>query len=395
MFPFLERVEGLHFEEQASIGMRNMVKVAMMYGVFTAIYVAFAIWKKLYRVVGLILIVFWFLGSSLVLLLIFSGDDSYTNTLLSNENVVSSRNSCEELETVDLAKSCTIIIERDDGGHGSGFSVHPGYAITNKHVIEDAGELKTWIDGKEVIISLWNYSPNYDVAIVKIPEEIGTCKWFESSKLLTAENLYAVGWPNSSYGESTITKGIYSRINKFEDGLEFVQTDAPINPGNSGGPLLNKCGVVGINTLKESWSVNDVPLEGLGNALASSLLIPLVDELIEGGGEVDIPKSDVVYQSSNSIVPNNSPTISEAELANHLNGLRNALNSWKGSDGLYPQEDLDKLRDSLTRQIQFSETLLSRISGGRTPSQDDLFMWDSIVKMSYEASVIAARLNSY
>lgn len=46
------------------------------------------------------------------------------------------------------------------------------------------------------------------------------------------------------------------------------------------------------------------------------------------------------------------------------------------------------------RQIAFCETLLGRLSDGKRPTQDDLFMWDSVVKMSYESKALADRLNS-
>lgn len=391
MIPFLTTADNLPFEDAARIGEANLWRIVFLYALFTLIFLFVSFLRKFFRGVAIVLVIFWIMGTSLVYF-INSSDDVGVNEA-SRGNVISDRSSCKEEDAVDLAKQCTILIVRNDGGHGSGFSITPGYAVTNKHVIEGASKLTTWIDGEKDLI-MWNYSPTYDVAVVKLPVELPSCKWFDSSRMQTAENLYAVGWPNSPAGDSTVTKGIYSRINKFEDGLEFIQTDAPINPGNSGGPLVNKCGVVGINTLKESWSSNDIPLEGLGNALSSSSLVSLVDQLIKEGGNSDIPKSQTTYQSIDPNVPDNTTVINEVDVIEHLARIRAALNSWRNTDGRYSQEDLNKLRDLFIRQIQFSETLLSRIQGGKRPSQDDLFMWDSIVKMSYESAAIAQRLNS-
>ncbi|MEK7106192.1 MAG: hypothetical protein AAB895_02435, partial [Patescibacteria group bacterium] len=63
-------------------------------------------------------------------------------------------------------------------------------------------------------------------------------------------------------------------------------------------------------------------------------------------------------------------------------------------NGRYPKQDIDAQMDSFNRQKSFCETLVSRLSDGRRPTRDDLFMWDSVVKMSYETAAITGRLNS-
>jgi S1-C subfamily serine protease len=282
---------------------------------------------------------------------------------------------------------------RNDGGHGSGFSISKNFLVTNKHVIEGANKLTTFIDGEKDLM-LWNYSPTFDVAILKLPVEIPPCKWFDSSQLGLAEQLYTVGWPNQPFGDSTITAGIYSRTNVFDGGLEFIQTDAPINPGNSGGPLVNKYGVVGMNTLKEVWSGENIPLEGLGNALSSKFLIPVVDLLIrEGKITSSFPKTSSYYASQDNVpAPKITPALNLNEINQYLADLRVVKTSWEGC-GNCSKEDLDRLIDSFNRQIAFCETLTQRLSDGRTPTQDDLNLWDAVVKMSYESSMIAQKLN--
>lgn len=303
---------------------------------------------------------------------------------------------CSKDQTIEKAKLCTVIIQRDDGGHGTGFSVKQGYVVTNKHVIEGAKSLTTWINGQKEL-KVWNYSPTFDIAILKSPVDIPTCSWYDSKNLKVTEPLYAVGWPVYSSGEATVTQGIYSRLNTFTDGPEFVQTDAAINPGNSGGPLLNACGVVGINTLKDFWTDERLPrpLEGLGNALSSNMLIPLVENLIKEGKEnTSIPQSTAYVRSSSPDVPRSSPTLDISEIQRYLAHLREAKRSWEPMPSGLPKELWDQLIDSFTRQILFCETLLQRLEGGKRPSQDDLYMWDAVVKMSYESSALAKRLNS-
>lgn len=302
---------------------------------------------------------------------------------------------CNADDTLSKVKTCTMIVQRDDGGHGSAFSVNPGYLITNKHVIEGAKKLVTWINGEKEL-KVWNYSPTLDIAILKLPVDVPTCDWFDSSKLTVAETLYAVGWPVYSTGESTVTKGIYSRLNRFDGGVEFIQTDAAINPGNSGGPLVNACGVVGINTLKDSWSQEQLPrpLEGLGNALSSRILMPLVEELVSKGKIADIPKSAVVYEKSNPNVPINTPVLDLNQIRDYLGKLYAWKNSWQTVYGRLSKDKLDALMDLFNRQIAFCEMLVSRLSPNRSATRDDIFMWDAVVKMSYESASIAQYLNS-
>lgn len=302
---------------------------------------------------------------------------------------------CKTEETLARVKACTFIVQRDDGGHGSAFSVNQGYLITNKHVIEGAKKLVTWISGDKEL-KVWNYSPTLDIAILKLPVDVSTCDWFDSSKLTVAETLYAIGWPVYSTGESTVTKGIYSRLNRFDGGVEFIQTDAAINPGNSGGPLVNACGVVGINTLKDSWSQEQLPrpLEGMGNALSSRILSPLVDDLIKKGQLSEIPQSAIVYAKTNPNVPTNTPILDVNEIRDYLGKLYSWKNSWQTAYGRLPKDKLDALMDLFNRQISFCETLVSRLSPNRSATRDDIFMWDAVVKMSYESASTAQYLNS-
>lgn len=327
-----------------------------------------------------------------LILIVFFWDTDIPST-----NEPGSTNKCSVENTLKKAKACTFVVMRDDGGHGSGFSVSPGYLVTNKHVIEGANKLTTWING-EKDLTVWNYSPTMDIAILKLPEDVPTCDWYESSNLKTAETLYAVGWPQSPTGASTVTKGIFSRFNQFDAGLEFIQTDAAINPGNSGGPLLSSCGVVGINTLKESWSNEELPrpLEGLGNALSSRILEPLVTDLIKQGKLIEIPKSNVkVTQRSNPQVPSQKPALDLEEIQNYLSNLYSWKQSWQLYSNQLPRDKYERLMDLFNRQIEFCLTLINRLQSRNYSSQDDLIMWDAVVKMNYEASALANELNNY
>lgn len=394
---FLQQADGLSEDQKAIIGQSNLWRIVAIYGLLTGVVTFITFSKKHFRATSIILIVFWIIGTSFVFYISSFNQKVSTITTSNEGNIITSRDYCDEGESLRMAKACTLLV-KTDMGHGSGFSIYKGFLITNKHVVQDTKEITVWINAWKQA-SVWNYSPTMDIAVLKLPEDVPTCKWFGSSMLNLAENLYAVGWPNQSSGESTITKGIYSRLNSFDNGLEFVQTDAPLNPGNSGGPLLNACGIVGINTQKEVWASEDMPLEGLGNALSSRLLIPVMDKLVnEGSLSTKIPSTENKKQYASS--GDNSSGYSQSsidvnELRNYYYQTTTVKNNWLKVATDYPREQIDVLMDSFDRQINFSKTLIDRLEGGKKPTADDYLMLDSIVKMGYESRAMVDSLNNW
>ncbi len=341
--------------------------------------------KNLISKIAVILIIFflaieWIFGYYVVLKTFINNNQTSTS---------STNTSCDEQKTLEKAKFCTVLVLRDDGGHGSGFSIEKGYIITNRHVIEGAKKLTTWIN-KEEPLTLWNYSENEDLAVLKIQTEIPTCDLFNSKKIKLAETLYAVGWPNVPEGESSITKGIYSRTIKAKEGPEFIQTDAAINPGSSGGPLLNQCGVVGINTSKLTWSDYETPSEGFGFALASNYFKTIVEDLIKKGSvkKLPIPSSKPKkYTPSYNYEENNQSDYSydKSTLVSWINArerTREMLNYWNNKDsGGYDKQKFDELKDILARMSAVVETIVPKMMEGKQLSSEEnrlLNEWNSM-----------------
>lgn len=396
MIPFMQTADGLSFVEKAKIGGINMWRIIILYGLLTSLITYFCFNKKVYRSLAGFLILFWVLGSIIVF---------YTNTTkqeipLNKNNstsFITSRDSCNKELVLQQAKGCILRVLRDDGGHGSGFVIQPGYLITNKHVIEGASKLSVYINGEKEI-KVWNYSPNLDIAILKLPDSnpITSCNWFDSNQLGIAEELYAFGWPNDPTGDSTVTKGIYSRTNKYEDGNEDIQTDTPINPGSSGGPLLNECGVVGINTMRADWSQEQSPrvIEGMSFALSSNFVHSKIDELISSGNSSKGIPNASNYQVNNA-QPNNQPvyTLDVDNIRTYLNDIYRAKSSWEQARSHVDEQKLNNLIDSFNRQIEFCNHLINKLSGGQRASGDDINLWNAVIKMGNESADLSYELN--
>ncbi|MFC4321210.1 S1C family serine protease [Litchfieldia salsa] len=165
------------------------------------------------------------------------------------------------------------------------------YVVTNNHVIEHATELEITVHGGEkTTAELIGADPLTDLAVLKIDANYATnqLNFGDSSKLRAGETVLAIGNPLGLEFSNTVTQGIVSAVDRTISvstsagnwDLNVIQTDAAINPGNSGGALINTAGqLIGINSLK--ISVDGV--EGLGFAIPSNDLVPIINEMIETG----------------------------------------------------------------------------------------------------------------
>jgi len=169
---------------------------------------------------------------------------------------------------------------------GSGFIVSAdGTIVTNNHVVDGASSIKVTLDdGTELPATLVGRDAKNDLAVLKIKADkpLATVKWGDSDKLMTGDQVLAIGNP---FGiGTTVTAGIVSARGRdlhsgpFDD---FIQIDAPINHGNSGGPLVDVNGnVVGINTAIYSPNGGSV---GVGFAIPSDQAQKVVAKLMKDG----------------------------------------------------------------------------------------------------------------
>lgn len=172
-------------------------------------------------------------------------------------------------------------------GQASGFIVSAdGYVLTNSHVVKDATEIEVTLnDGREFSGKTVGFDPNTDIALVKIDgKNLPFVDLGDSNKLEIGEWVVAIGNPMGL--QATLTVGVVSALGRNNLDItnieDFIQTDAAINRGNSGGPLLNlDSQVIGMNTaIVTNMAESNM---GLGFAIPSSMIKPVMDQIIKIG----------------------------------------------------------------------------------------------------------------
>ena len=177
---------------------------------------------------------------------------------------------------------------------GSGFIVDPaGYIVTNEHVVERAADMKihvTLSDGKVYEARYVTGDPSKDIALLKVEtgKPLPYISLEDLSPNLLGETVLAVGNP-LGYGLS-VSRGIVSALKRAVtveqvDYDDLIQTDAAINPGNSGGPLIDIGGkLVGLNSVKMSYTPQGVPTQGIGFAIPGYSVRDTVKEFMKQQG---------------------------------------------------------------------------------------------------------------
>lgn len=203
-----------------------------------------------------------------------------------------------ELTLQDVYSKCApavvaITADVDDESYywGSGvIMTADGYIITNTHVLEGTSAVTVTLwDDSQYDAKLVGADAVSDIAVLKIeatgltPAEFGS-----SDTLKVGDRVIAIGNPLGEEFRGTMTDGIISAINRDitynGNTMTLLQTNAAINEGNSGGPLINMKGqVVGITNMKMMSSSLDSTVEGIGFAIPSGTIKPVVDALIATG----------------------------------------------------------------------------------------------------------------
>lgn len=205
-------------------------------------------------------------------------------------------------------------VEDVPAGSGSGViyktDKHYAYIVTNNHVIEGAEKIDiSFKSGETASAELVGTDALSDLAVVKVDAKYAdtVLEFGDSDTLRAGEQVVAIGNPLGLDFSGTVTQGVISAVDRTIDvktsagdwELDVIQTDAAINPGNSGGALLNTAGeVIGINSLK----IAERGVEGLGFAIPSNDVLPLIKEMTENGN-VERPYIGVGLANLNEVPP--------------------------------------------------------------------------------------------
>jgi len=108
----------------------------------------------------------------------------------------------------------------------------------------------------------------------------------DSDQMRVGDVVLAIG--NAMGDGNSVTRGVVSAMERstmLSAGgfvVSLLQTDAAINYGSSGGPLINTRGeVIGINLNEATSAIFNVSsIEGIGYSLPSSVIAPLLDDII-------------------------------------------------------------------------------------------------------------------
>lgn len=172
-----------------------------------------------------------------------------------------------------------------------------GYIITNAHVIDSSFRVDVSLEnGVTYEAKLVGMDRVTDLAVLKIEATgLAAAIFGDSEDMMVGDTVVAIGNPMGEELRGTMTDGILSAINRDMDvdgnTMTLLQTTAALNTGNSGGALVNDQGqVIGITNMKlVSTNAYTNTLEGLGFAIPTATVKPVVDALIAYGHVVGRP----------------------------------------------------------------------------------------------------------
>ena len=166
-----------------------------------------------------------------------------------------------------------------------------GYIITNAHVIAGSFQVDVSLaDGRQFPAKLVGRDEATDLAVLKVEGSgLPTAVFGDSDLMEVGDTVVAIGNPMGEELRGTMTDGILSAIDRDMevegDWMTLLQTTAALNTGNSGGALVNDKGqVIGITNMKlVDRSFDGATIEGLGFAIPTATVKPVVDALIAQG----------------------------------------------------------------------------------------------------------------
>jgi len=269
---------------------------------------------------------------------------------------------------------------------GSGWIIDEnGIIVTNNHVVEGAENITiTLDDGRTfpVDVNTVATDPLTDLAILKIDaENLPAASVGDSSKLRVGDWVVAIG---NSLGERiSATNGIISAlgvslsVSSGQTLYDLVQTDAAINPGNSGGPLVNMSGeVIGITSVK----IAEVGVEGMGYAISSNSVLPIIEDLIIMGYVIRPWLGVVLYTVDEGVATRFGLAVNQGTLLTEV-----APDSPADKAGLEPGDVIVSFAE---REITNTDDLIQAIRATQIGQEVEIIYWRDDTKSTAYATLI-------
>jgi hypothetical protein len=157
-------------------------------------------------------------------------------------------------------------------GRGSGIAVEGG-VISSDHVVGDADQVVVVAsDGRRGSATVVRRAPARDLVLLETSLALQPVALEAASNQHAGALLLVLGYPRPDLlGDAglTLTHGLVSAVRHDQEGITYLQTDAPMDPGVSGGAVVNMRGhLVG------------VPSSGLQSDLGSGLSFAVGSEEI-------------------------------------------------------------------------------------------------------------------
>ena len=180
-------------------------------------------------------------------------------------------------------------------GSGTGFVVHPGYVLTNRHVVEHSGGISVVPPegaGAELpaTVVAVGKTPDDDLAVIHCDGLAAPPLPFINRNLASrGTEIMVLGFPGMHQGAKPSlksTRGIVAGLP--DESFNFYALDAVTNPGNSGGPICDATGsVLGIHCARTvQLNMN------YGLAVPHSRALPLLESCIPGYQQVP-PEAEI------------------------------------------------------------------------------------------------------
>ena len=167
------------------------------------------------------------------------------------------------------------------GGIGTAFYVGNDEWITAAHVVENQRSVVLRNGATELLATVKGGNLVADLALLEATGDgIVALRFGSLGEVGAGTTVFAIGFPLYEATESSVTSGVLSRVEQYEDLGDVIVTDASVNPGNSGGPLVDACGDV-IGMIIEKYVGTDV--EGIGYAVAETTLQDQIPSLRTAG----------------------------------------------------------------------------------------------------------------